>query len=255
MSRAMSTCYNPFSLQGKKILVTGASSGIGKAIAIEASRLGAELVISARNHERLSKTLEQLEGNKHVSFEADLTDATDCESLSESVPKLDGCVLCLGTSLLAPIQYVTREKLDKVFDANFFAPVELLRLLLKKKRIIKGGSIVCLASIGGITSFDYAHSIYGATKAALSSWMKFAAKELSSKSIRVNNICPGMTQTELATSESLTEEQLKADMLRYPLKRYAEPQEIAFAAAYLLSDASAWMTGTDLIIDGGLSLT
>lgn len=251
----MNTCYNPFSLEGKRILVTGASSGIGKAIAMECAKMGAQLIISARNIERLNYTMSVLEGEGHLSIPADLSVETDCISLSDTIDSLDGCVLCLGVTQLAPVQFATRCKFEKVFDSNFFAPVELTRLLIKKKKLARASSIVCISSVGGNFSFDVAHSIYGSSKAALSSWMKFAAKELAPKRIRVNNICPGMTRTLMAAPGTVSSEQLAEDEMRYPLKRYAEPKEIALAVVYLLSDASTWVTGTDFIIDGGLSLT
>lgn len=251
----MSTCYNPFSLQNKRILVTGASSGIGRAIAIECTRLGARLIITGRSPERLVETKTMLSGTDHELIVADLSLKDDCLMIADKVQSLDGCVLSIGITHLAPVKFATREKMNPVFDSNFFAPIELTRILIKEKRLSKGSSIVCIASIGGIKSFDYAHCIYGASKAALSSWMKFAAKELASQKIRVNNICPGMTKTALATPGTITQDQLDADAQRYPLKRYAEPQEIAWATVYFLSDASRWVTGTDFIIDGGLTLT
>lgn len=251
----MNTCYNPFNLENKHILVTGASSGIGRAIAIECSKMGCRLTITGRNSAKLKDTLLQLEGDGHRMIMADLSNEHDCENLVNQLPKLNGCVLSIGTSHLVPVQFATRLKLDSVFNSNFYAPVEITRLLIKNKKLVKGSSIVCLASIGGIYSFDYAHCLYGSSKAALSSWMKFAAKELAPKEIRVNNICPGMTNTVLAQPGTITQEQLEKDADRYPLKRYAEPQEIAYAAVYFLSDASKWVTGTDFIIDGGLSLT
>lgn len=250
----MSTCYNPFTLNDKKILVTGASSGIGRAIAIECSKMGAILTITGRSHERLMETMGLLSGSNHEMIEADLSHQEDCMKIADKVQSLDGCVLSIGTTHLAPVQFATRNKMEPIFISNFFAPVELTRVLIKKKRLSKGASIVCIASIGGINSFDYAHCIYGSSKAALSSWMKFAAKELAPQKIRVNNLCPGMTKTILASPGAITKEQLDADTQRYPLKRYAEPEEIAWAAVYFLSDASKWITGTDFIIDGGLSL-
>ena len=252
---AMSTCYNPFSLEGKRILVTGASSGIGKAIAIECSRLGANVIVSGRNEERLAQTLSKLEGEGHKIIKADLTVKNETDELVANVDLLDGCVLCLGITHLSPFKFATREKLDEVFNANFFAPIELLRLLVKHNHLNKGSSVVCLSSVGGNFSCENGLGMYGSTKAALSSMMKFAARELSPKKIRVNSLCPGMTQTAMAEPGIVTSEQLRADMERYPLKRYGEPRDIALAAVYFLSEASSWITGTDFLIDGGLSLT
>ncbi len=248
--------YNPFSLSGKTILVTGASSGIGRETAIACSRLGARLVIAARNHERLQATLDQLnpEVDGHMQLIADMTVQQDIERLVGEMPKLDGAVLCAGNSMTVPLQFGTREKLDSMFNINFFAPVELLRLMYKKKVLVKGASVVLIASIGGTHSFMPGNGVYGASKAALNSVMRYAAREYAARNVRVNSICPGMVNTPLIHDGTITEEQLAEDAKRYPLGRYGEPTDVANAAIYLLSDASSWMTGHDLVLDGGFSL-
>ena len=249
--------YNPFSLEGKTILVTGASSGIGKATAIECSRLGAKVVLSARNIERLENTLSALEGDKsnHKICAADLTISQELDSLVENVPQLDGLVLSSGrTGNALPIKFDKREKINPVFEANFFAPFELMRSLFKSKKLKDGSSVVTIASIGGVKAFATGNGDYGAAKAALNSIMKFAAKEFAPKGIRVNCICPGMIQTPMVDGCDFSEEQLKADIATYPLKRYGKPEEVAYGAIYLLSDASVWVTGTELYIDGGVTV-
>lgn len=243
--------YNPFTLTGKTILVSGASSGIGKAIAIECSKMGANVILTARNKERLEETLSQCEEGKIVP--ANLVEQEDIENLVNSVPTLDGVVLCAGKGLTLPFNYATRDKFDSVFDINFFSTIETLRLLSKKKKLNKGCSVVFIVSIGGTYRFTVGNSIYGASKAALRSMIHFCSQELSSKLIRVNGIYPGMVETPLIHKGTLTEEQLKEDMSHYPLKRYGKPEEIAYGAIYLLSDASAWVTGQDLVIDGGIT--
>lgn len=245
---------NPFSLEGKTILVTGASSGIGQATAIVCSRMGANVVVTGRNIERLNETVAQMQNQAAVKIEADLTNAEDVDNLVASLPLIDGAVLCAGNSTTLPLQFGTREKFDEMFDVNFFAPVELMRLMYKKKKLQKGGSVVLIASIGGTHSFMPGNGIYGASKAALNSVMKYAAREYSSRKIRVNSICPGMVDTPLIHRGTITEEQLLEDAKRYPLGRYGQPEDIANAAVYLLSDASSWMTGHDLVIDGGFSI-
>ena len=243
--------YNPFTLAGKTILVSGASSGIGKAIAIECSKMGANVILTARNKERLEETLSQCEEGKIVP--ANLVEQEDIENLVNSVPTLDGVVLCAGKGLTLPFNYATRDKFDSIFDINFFSTIETLRLLSKKKKLNKGCSVVFIVSIGGTYRFTVGNSIYGASKAALRSMIHFCSQELSSKLIRVNGIYPGMVETPLIHKGTLTEEQLKEDMSHYPLKRYGKPEEIAYGAIYLLSDASAWVTGQDLVIDGGIT--
>lgn len=249
--------FNPFSLEGKSILVTGASSGIGKQIAIDCSKMGASLTITARNSERLNDTLEALDksfGQQHSMIIAELTDDSGVECILNTINNVDGVALCAGKGVTLPIQFATREKLDEIFNINFYAQVELLRMLYKKKKINKGGSVVTIASLGGTKVFSGANGIYGASKAALVSIMKFCAKEFAPRLIRVNCICPGMVETPLIHRGTLTEEQLKEDEQKYLLKRYGQPADVANGAIYLLSDASSWVTGQDLIIDGGISV-
>ncbi len=246
--------YNPFSLLGKTVLVTGASSGIGQASAIECAQLGAHVIITGRNVDRLNTTFSRLEGSDHQQIFADLTSADDLNRLVDGSPALDGVVLCAGRGMTLPFQFCTRDKYDEIFNVNFFSPAELLRLLVKRKRLVKGASVVFVGSIGGVFKFGVCNSIYGATKAALGATMKYCAKELAPKKIRVNSVNPGMTRTPLIAADKITEEQLKLDMEKYPLKRYGEPEDIAHGISYLLSDASSWMTGHALVIDGGLSI-
>lgn len=246
--------HNPFALQGKTVLVTGASSGIGRAVATECSRLGAVLVITGRNAERLDETLAMLDGEGHTAITADLTCAEDIDRLVAEAPELDGVALCSGIGMMLPVQFSTRKKLLDVLDSNFLYPVELLRLLLKKKRVKAGASIVAISSMGGTHFFTIGNGAYGASKAALDAYMKFCARELAPKRIRVNTVLPAMIDTPLIHRGAVSDEEHAADAATYPLKRYGRPEEVAYAVIYLLSDASAWITGTSLIVDGGKSL-
>ena len=251
------TTFNPFNLEGKTILVTGASSGIGRSTAINAAKMGATLITTARHAERLQETLDALEGQgerEHKQIIADLTNKDDLTNLIADVPFLNGLVLCAGKGLTLPIQFATREKFDDIFNINFFAPVELLRMLFKKKKLQKGSSVVLLSSLGGTQIFSGGNGIYGASKAALNTIMKFAAKEFAPRKVRVNSICPGMVDTPLIHRGTISEEQLLEDQKRYPLGRYGQPADIAYAAIYLLSDASSWVTGQSLVLDGGVSI-
>jgi NAD(P)-dependent dehydrogenase (short-subunit alcohol dehydrogenase family) len=251
------TTFNPFNLEGKTILVTGASSGIGRSTAINAAKMGATLITTARNAERLQETFDALEGQgerEHKQIIADLTNKDDLTNLIADVPFLNGLVLCAGKGLTLPIQFATREKFDDIFNINFFAPVELLRMLFKKKKLQKGSSVVLLSSLGGTQIFSGGNGIYGASKAALNTIMKFAAKEFAPRKVRVNSICPGMVDTPLIHRGTISEEQLLEDQKRYPLGRYGQPADIAYAAIYLLSDASSWVTGQSLVLDGGVSI-
>jgi NAD(P)-dependent dehydrogenase (short-subunit alcohol dehydrogenase family) len=245
---------SPFSLEGKRVLVTGASSGIGRATAIECSKMGAHLVLTARNEERLKETLSKLKGDGHKYIYAEITDETSVNTLMNQLDELDGVVLCAGKAITLPFQFNTDEKLKDIFEVNFFAQVNQLRLLYKKKIVKKEGAIVIIASIAGNFDISIGHSAYGASKSALNTMMKYCAKEFSSRKIRVNSICPGMVDTPLIHRGTLTKEQLKQDKEKYLLKRYGRPEDIAYAAVYLLSDAASWVTGQDLRIDGGVDL-
>ena len=155
--------YNPFNLEGKTILVTGASSGIGKQTAIECSRLGASVIITGRDETRLQQTFDELATNEgHKQVIADLLNQEDVERLVSEVGSVDGVVLCAGKGLTLPVQFCTREKFDDIFNINFFSPIEVLRLLFKKKQINKEGSVVILASLGGTQIYSGGNSIYGA---------------------------------------------------------------------------------------------
>ena len=246
--------YNPFSLEGKSILVTGASSGIGRATAIECSRLGARVFITARNQERLNETFSRLVGEGHQQFFTELTDENQVKNLVEQIPAIDGLVLCAGKGMTVPFSFCTRGKFDELFGVNFFAPVELLRLLIKKKKMNRESSAVFVSSIGGNGSYNFGNAIYGASKAALNSTMRFCAKELADKRIRVNSVCPGMVDTEFIRNSAFSEEQLGKELEKYPLKRFGNPLDIADGIVYLLSDASSWVTGVSLVIDGGYML-
>lgn len=250
----MGVNYNPFSLEGKTLLITGASSGIGQATAIECSKLGAKVIITARNEERLKETLSKMEGEGHQFFIAEQTNTEEVMYLVSELPQLNGVVLCAGKGMTLPFPFCTREKYDEIFNVNYFAPVELLRLLVKKKKLVQNSSVVFVSSIGGIKSFSLGNGVYGASKAAINSTMKFCARELAAKKIRVNSINPGMVNTKLIKGGAISEEQHQLDMQKYPLKRYGEPEEIAYGIIYLLSDASAWVTGHALIIDGGVTI-
>lgn len=246
--------YNPFSLEGKTIFVTGASSGIGQATAIECSKMGAKLVITGRNQERLQLTYDQLEGEGHQQIIAELTNNDDVNRLIDECPELNGVVLCAGKGILLPLQFCDEEKFMDVFATNFFSPVEILRLLAKKKKLVKNSSVVFVSSIGGVHIFATGNAVYGSSKAAVNSVMRFFANEFAVKKIRVNSVNPGRVNTKLIQSGTMSEEQVAADIAKYPLKRYGEPTEIAHGIIYLLSDASSWVTGHSLVIDGGISI-
>ena len=243
--------YNPFSLKGKTILVTGASSGIGRATAIECSKLGAIVIITGRNSERLQQTYDSLYGLGHLQIIADLNNLEDLTSLVNQVPILDGVVNNAGIAKTQPISFIKEEDLQKIFATNTFTPILLVKQLLRKKKINKNASLVFTSSVSAIKS-DLGNSVYGASKAALQSYVRYCARELAPKSIRANSIHPGMVTTPLITGGAHSDDDLQTDAQKYPLGRYGSPEEIAWSIIYLLSDASAWITGHSLIIDGGI---
>ena len=246
--------YNPFSLENKKILVTGASSGIGKAIAIECSKMGAEVIITGRNEQRLAETYEQLEGRHPAYIVADLTKEEDIERLVAGTENLNGLVNCAGLTIPKPFKFLQESDIETVMTVNFNAPLLLTQRLVKKKKLEKGGSVVFISSISGTKVSYIAGSIYSASKGAINGLCKGLALELAPQQIRVNTVVPGMVETNIVSGGEIAEEQLEIDRQKYPLKRYGKPEEVAYAVVYLLSGASGWVTGSNLLIDGGYTL-
>lgn len=238
-----------FSLSGKTILITGASSGIGRAIAIACSQAGARVILNGRNQLRLQATLEALAGGGHEAVQADLTDAEQGSFLVESLPQLDGVVHCAGIGSRVLCKMLDEQDVAKVMQANFEAPVLLQAELLREKKIAKEASIVFIASAAA-TMPSVGNAIYSASKAAIIAYAKCLAQELANRKIRVNCISPAMVWTDLALVGA-TEEQLREAEQNYPLKRYAQPEDITGAAIYLLSDAASWVTGSNMELTGG----
>ena len=242
--------FNPFTLGGKQILVTGASSGIGKAIAVACAKMGATVIVTGRNVERLNETLNLMSEGDHKAISADLTKAEDIESLVAELPKLDGLVQCAGVGSRVPCKNIGKEDLQHVFMPNVEAPILFQTAILSKRKINKAASIVYVASRAA-NAPSVGNAAYSASKGAIISYAKCLALELAPRLIRVNCICPGMVWTELILKDGVDKEQLEQSQLTYPLKRFGQPEDIANLAIYLLSDASSWMTGSSLDISGG----
>ena len=242
--------YNPFTLEGKNILVTGASAGIGRGIAISCSRMGACVYAIGRNADRLNETICQMEGTGHKAVICDLTSRQDVAAFVSELPKLDGVVHCAGIGQRIPCKQLTETDVDNLMDINFKAPVLLQTELLTQKRLNKGASVIFIASIAS-WSPSTGNAVYSASKGALISYAKCLGLELAPRHIRVNCISSAMVWTELATNDGMSIEELKVDEERYPLKRYGQPEDIAHLAIYMLSDASAWMTNSNVEITGG----
>ena len=245
---------NPFTLENKTVLVTGASSGIGRATAILCAQMGASLLITGRNEQRLAETLNALEGSGHKPLTADLAEESEVSRLIDWASPLDGLVCNAGTIDLLPSEYITRDKLSRILAVNTYAPATLFAGLSRKRKLKKGASVVFTSSLAGNYVTAYGHSMYSVSKAAVTAFAKTAALEMASRKIRVNCVCPGMIDTELIHGGNFSAESLAEDMNRYPLKRYGKPEEVAGGIAFLLSDAASFITGTNLIIDGGMTL-
>ena len=256
----MGITYNPFSLEGKTILVTGASSGIGKATAIECAKLGANVVITARNKERLQEVLDQLDNSlqqDHAMILADLSSNEGIAEVVSSCPVLDGVASNAGFGHVpAPIKFMKDDAMQEVMDFNALSHVKLARDLFKKKKLNRGASYVFTSSVGGLNFFAVGNSSYGMSKAAINSFSKYCAVEFSARSIRCNAVCPGMINTPMtAPTGAVSDADYSIDIEKhYLLGRYGEPKEVAQTIAFLLSDASSFITGTSIVVDGGCSL-
>lgn len=242
--------FNPFSLEGKTILVTGASSGIGRGIAVTCSKMGATIILTGRNLMELGASLALLEEGNHKMIAADLTNSESMMKMLRELPTLDGVVHCAGIGQRVLCMMATEHDVDSVMDINYRAPVLLQAELLKQKKINRGASIVFVASIA-TWSPSVGNAFYSASKGAIVSYANCLAVELAPRKIRVNCISPAMVWTDLIYQDGVDEEQLKEDESKYPLKRYGQPEDIANLAVYMLSDASTWMTGSNVKISGG----
>ena len=247
--------YNPFSLKDKTILVTGASSGIGRAIAVECARLGAKVILTARNEDRLKETLsiikEYCPETESFYFCADLTNEGEIEKLVENLDVINGVVHCAGVGNRALCKTLKKSDLDDVMNPNFFAPVLLQKQILKKKKLLKESSVVFIASRAPFAP-SVGNAVYSASKGAILGYANCLALELAPQKTRVNSILPAMVWTELVAKDA---ELMGADyeelQKQYPLGRYGQPEDVAHLTAYLLSDASSWMTGSTIDLTGG----
>jgi NAD(P)-dependent dehydrogenase (short-subunit alcohol dehydrogenase family) len=236
-----------FRLDGKRIAVTGASSGIGRQIAVTASNAGAAVVVSGRNYERLAETRNHLvSGLGHESVIADLSRAEDIEEFAQRVGVLDGIVHAAGIAGPAPIRIVNRDFLQTRFQTNYFAPVLLTQKLLAGNQLAGGGSILFIASIAAHTGTP-GMAVYSATKASLVVTSKCLALEVAKRRIRVNALSPAVVRTPIFKPKE--QEWLDETERRYPLG-LGTPEDVANVSIFFLSDASRWITGQSLIMDG-----
>ncbi len=250
--------YNPFTLENKTIIVTGASSGIGRQCAIDCSKVGARVIMVARNEERLHETLSQMDGDNHLVEIVDLSQLENIitlfSSVLEKVGKVDGLIHSAGMEKTAPLKLLKPEDYDQVMRTNTLSAFEMCRFLSNKKYCNEGASLVFIASITAVVG-RAGVTAYSASKGALVAATRSMALELASKKIRVNCISPGTILTPLMQNylSTLTEEQYTKRISGFPLG-LGEPSDISNACIYLLSDASHWMTGQNLIVDGGYTM-
>ena len=251
------TSPNPFSLRGKVILVTGASSGIGRQCAISFSRLGAQVLLNGRNTVRLKETMEAMDRKaEHQIYAADLLDEQRLEEIlheiSSGSAKLDGVVNCAGISTTLPFRRVTPEKMNAYFRNNVAASVNLCRLVVQRKLMVeKGSSIVFLSSVMGMVG-ETGKALYGMTKGALIAATKSLAVELARKKIRVNCISPGVVESPMSVNAIYSRDEASMSQMEelHPLGT-GRAEDVAYACSFLLSDAARWITGTNLVVDGG----
>lgn len=246
--------YNPFSLRDKTVLITGASSGIGRATAIECSKMGATVIVTGRNEERLQETVAMMEGKGHQVLIANLAIDEGIRFLVDNCPKVDGLVNNAGYTHTVLTNFINREALNQQLEVNTIAPILLFQRLLKVKKLQKGSSVVFTASISGLCCAGLGNVLYSTSKSAVNGFVKNAALDLASRNIRVNAVAPGMVDTHIYDAGTISEEQLDSERQRYPMKRFGRPEEVAWSIIYLLSDASSFTTGTTIVLDGGFTL-
>ncbi len=238
-----------FSLEGKTVLVTGASSGLGRQIAISCALRGSRLIITGRDMTRLQETRDQLAGEGHVQVTADMTSAEDRERLAQACGSIDGLVLCIGGQMLSPIRQLKEDLMTAMYRMHFLAPVMLVQRLLQGNSIAQQGSIVFMLSTAAHIG-TRGVGPYSAMKSGLLGIIRCLAMEQAKRRIRVNGISPSAIPTSIWGGEpGLLEEQ----RARHPLG-LGTPEDVANGAIYLLSDASRWVTGTTLVMDGGAVL-
>lgn len=240
-----------YSLEEKIVLVTGSSSGIGKQIALRCSEAGSFTIITGRNEERLNAVYQNLNQEKRQKYISDLSDEVGISDLVSSLPQLDGIVLCAGMVKTAPIKFNSRNSVEEIFKTNTFSNITLLQYLFRHNKIKKGASVIFISSVASIKPYK-GNSLYSASKGALNSFAKVMALECGVKRIRVNCIHPGIIRTKSVSNFS--EEEMAKQAASIPLG-FGVPDDIAYGCIYLLSDAAKWITGTELIIDGGQSIS
>lgn len=237
------------------ILITGASSGIGRSIAIELSKNGYKCILLGRSQEKLKMTLEMLSGQDHLSFHGDINDNDFKNHVVDNIPILSGLIHAAGIIKLAPFKFIKKSDFYSIMETNCFSPFFLSQAILSKKKISDFSSIVFISSISGPIIGSKGNLMYSTSKSALNGMVKTLALELAHRKIRVNAISAGMIMSEMWTDHdnAISLEQLQADSLKYPLG-YGKPSDLAFLVKFLISNESGWITGSTIVADGGFTI-
>lgn len=243
---------NLFDLKGKRILITGASSGIGRACATMASGLGAYVVITGRRLEALDETLSLCHGEGHQVISGDIAEPSFVLELADRTGKIDGLVHSAGIGPMCPIGMLTPEHINQVMKTNYLSFLELMKIYSKKKHRADKLSVVAISSVAAFAGWGGIVA-YSGSKGALSASVRALAMELAYKGIRVNAVCPSNIKTPLydaGAGDLNSEDSLKELLARQPLG-LGFPEQVAASVCFLLSDAASFITGVNLPVDGG----
>ena len=244
----MSDFFNNFNLTGKKYLITGASSGLGKDVSTLIADCGGRVIVTGRNEQRLDETFLSLKGKDHKQVIADITNENELSELVNQITELDGVVFSAGIAGYMPVKFINQKHHDNFFNINFNAPVFLTQKLLAKRKIKKGASLVYISSVATKNPF-FAGSMYVSSKMAIEGFCKTLALELCKDGIRVNCVSPAMVKTDMLekASDVVSKESIDSFKKDHPLG-FGEPRDVSSAILFLLSDASKWITGQNLIL-------
>jgi NAD(P)-dependent dehydrogenase (short-subunit alcohol dehydrogenase family) len=237
------------------ILITGASSGIGREISIKLSEQGYQCILTGRNMKELNNTLSMMSGINHSIFSGNINDHSFINKISNEINDLIAVIHSAGIIKLLPLKFINKDDFDKIMNTNLFSPFFLTQSLIKKKKILNDSSILFISSISGPIIGSKGNLMYSASKSAINGIVKVLALELAEKKIRVNSISAGMIYSNMWKEENnpISSEQLIQDSKKYPLG-YGKPSDVASLASFLVSNESTWITGSTIVIDGGFTI-